>query len=218
MAFTSEVAQAVTRVHRSKRGPVFCDVQTHAVVWAAVLVAFEAASFRDQDRETLLESLLDELRPSWDRGELARSEYATRVVQRSEAYFATRDRSSPLKTAERIVSWYLRAIGMPELVDDSALARHLCANFSHRILRDIYRLSAASRLRTAVVSLMERQRAARIADVDICLMSIWDERQHHTHLAQAVGSSAPEPANRREVSHWDGHPIEAIARVGTSSP
>ena len=205
MTFTSEVAQSVMRVHRSKQGLMLCDAHTHAVVWAAVLVAFEAASFREQDRETLLALLLDELRPSWDRGELAHSEYGEQSLPRAEAYFATRDRNSPLKTAEQIVSWYLRAIGMPERVGNSALARHLCANFSHRILGDIYRLSAASRLRTAVVSLMERQRAARIADVDSCGMSIWDAGQR---------SPAPEPADARDDSHWDGHPIEAIAITG----
>jgi hypothetical protein len=188
MAFTAEVAHAVTRVRRAKHFPELRAVQTHAAVWASVLVAFEAASFSDQDRETLLALLLDELRPSWSQGELADTEYAAMILPRAEAYFATRDRNSPFRTAERIVSWYLRALAMPELVGSSALARHLCANFSHRILSDIFRLSAASRLRTAVASLMERQRAARIADVDTCGLSI-----------------------------WDGHPIEAIARVGTSS-
>lgn len=190
MTFTSEVAHAVTRVRRAKHFPELRDVQTHAVVWASVLVAFEAAGFCDQDRETLLALLLDELRPSWGHGELADSENAAAILLRAEAYFATRDRKSPLRTAEQIVSWYLRAIAMPELVGKSALARHLHAHFSHRILRDIFRLSAASRLRTAVASLMERQRAARIADVDICGEAIW-----------------------RVETHWDGHPIEAIAKA-----
>jgi len=202
-AFTSDVSQAVTRVHRSKQGPVFCDEHTHAVVWAAVLVAFEAASFRDEDRETLLALLLEELRASWG--------HATGVLQRSEAYFSTRDRSSARKTSERIVSWYLRAIGLSELVGNSALARHLRAIFTHRILCDIYRLSAASRLRSAVVALIDRQRAARIADVDICGMSIWEPR------APAVDSPAPVPAKKREDSHWDGHPIEVSSRAGATS-
>jgi hypothetical protein len=187
MTFTSEVAHAVTRVPRPRHFPELREVQTHAVVWAAVLVAFEAAGFCDQDRETLLALLLDELRPSWAQGELADSEYAATILLRAEAYFATRDRRSPSRTAEQLVSWYLRALAMPELAGNSALARHLCAHFSHRILRDIFRLSAASRLRTAVASLMERQRAARIAEVDTCGMSI-----------------------------WDGHPIEAIAGAGVS--
>lgn len=217
MAFTSEVAHAVSRVRRPKHFPALRDVQTHAVVWASVLVAFEAASFCDQDRETLLALLRDELRPSWSHGELADTEYAAMILLRADAYFATRDRTSPSRTAEQIVGWYLRAIAMPELVGTSALARHLCANFSHRILRDIFRLSAASRLRTAVASLMERQRAARIADVDTRGMAIWDERQRDSHLALAVGSSASIPASPCADNQWDGHPIEAIARVGTTS-
>ena len=208
IAFTSEVTHAVTRAHRARHFPALLDVQTHAVVWASVLVAFEAASFSDQDRETLLALLLAELRPSWSPGELAEAEHAATILRRAEAYFATRDRKSPRRTAEQIVGWYLRAIAMPDLVGNSALARHLCVNFSHHILRDIFRLSAASRLRTAVASLMERQRAARIADVDTCGLSIWDEQKP---------GSAPEPATTREDSHWEGHPIEAIARAGTSS-
>ena len=182
LTFTSEVTQAVTRVGCARLCPVLCDTQTHAAVWAATLVAFEAASFRDQDRETLLALLVNELRPSWDE--------TARVFQRSEAYFATRDAHSPSKTAERIVGWYLRALGMSERVGSFALARHLCAKFSHRILRDIYRLSAASRLRTAVVSLMERQRAARIADIDNLGVSIWDERQPVSPLARARDASS----------------------------
>jgi len=209
MAFTSDVAHAVTRVHRAKQHPELRDLQTHAVVWASVLVAFEAASFCDQDRETLLALLLEELRPSWKHGELADTEYAPTILARAEAYFATRDRKSPSKTAERIVGWYLRAIAMPELIGNSALARHLRANFSHRMLRDIFRLSAASRFRTAVASLMERQRAARIADVDSCALSNWDERH--------PDSSAPEPVKALEDSHCEGHPIEAIAGAATSS-
>jgi hypothetical protein len=208
MTFTSEVAQAVTRVRRARHFPELREVQTHAVVWASVLVAFEAAGFNDQDRETLLALLLDELRPSWGHGELADSEHAAAILLRAEAYFETRDRKSPSRTAEQIVSWYLRALAMPELADNSALARHLRAHFSHRILRDIYRLSAASRLRTAVASLMERHRAARISEVDSCGLSIWDERQ---------ANSAPGPAITPDGDHWDGHPIEAIARVGTSN-
>jgi hypothetical protein len=208
MTFTSEVAHAVTRVRRARHFPELREVQTHAVVWASVLVAFEAAGFCDQDRETLLALLLDELRPSWGHGELTDSEYAAAIILRAEAYFETRDRKSPSRTAEQIVSWYLRALAMPELVGNSALARHLCAHFSHRILRDIFRLSAASRLRTAVASLMERQRAARISDVDTRGLSIWDEGQRNP---------APEPASTPVDNHWDGHPIEAIARVGTSS-
>jgi hypothetical protein len=191
--FTSEVAHAVARVRRAKHFPELREVQTHAVVWASVLVAFEAAGFCDQDRETLLALLLDELRPSWGHGELADSAFVVAILLRADAYFATRDRKSPSRTAEQFVSWYLRAVAMPELVGNSALARHLRAHFSHRILRDIFRLSAASRLRTAVASLMERQRAARIADVDNCGEAIW-----------------------RVETHWDGHPIEAIARAGAS--
>ncbi len=167
-------------------------------MWAAVLVAFEAASFRAEDRDTLLALLLAELRPSWSRG-AASPGFATGILQRSEAYFATRNRHSPVKTADGIVSWYLRALGMPERVGNPAVARHLHVNFSQLILRDIYRLSAASRLRTAVVSLMERQRAARIARVDDCGMSIWDQRQ------------------TRDDSHCDGHPIEVNVRVGTTN-
>ena len=208
MAFTSDVAQAVARVQRAKHSPILCCVQTHAVVWAAVLVAFEAASFREHDRETLLALLLDELRPSWGQGELEHSDHAAAILQRSRAYFAARDRGSPLKTAEEIVSWYLRALAMPERVGSSALARHLRANFAHRILSDIYRLSAASRLRSAVVSLMERQRAARIADIDNRGVSIWGKQQLDTNQA-ADGPAAA--ATNREESHWDGHPIEAIA-------
>ena len=180
LTFTSEVAQAVTRVRGANLDPALSDAQTHAAAWAAVLVAFEAASFREQDRETLLALLLEELRPSW--GETAN------VLQRSEAYFAMRDNHSPSKTAERIVGWYLRALGMPERVGTSAIARHLRVNFSHRILRDIYRLSAASRLRTAVISLIERQRAARIADIDLRGAAIWSEpHQEPTPEIPALG-------------------------------
>lgn len=201
-AFAAEVAQAVARDHRARHYPLLCEVQTHAVVWAAVLVAFEAASFREQDRETLLGLLLDELRPSWGQSEATHSEFAEAILQRAMAYFATRDRRSPMKTAEQFVSWYLRAIAMPERVGSSALARHLCANFSHRILRDIYLLSAASRLRSAVVSLMERQRAARIASVDSRGVAIWEQS------AESPAMAAPDT---RAEEQWDGHPIEAIA-------
>ena len=47
---------------------------------------------------------------------------------------------------------FLRTIGLREPIESSPLARHLAAIFGYRILRDIYRLSAASRLRTAVTS------------------------------------------------------------------
>ena len=55
MLFDSEVTQAVSRFNPSRTGAVGQEVETHAAAWAAVLAAFEAASFRDADRETLLE-------------------------------------------------------------------------------------------------------------------------------------------------------------------
>jgi hypothetical protein len=63
-----------------------------------------------------------------------------------------------LKTATQIVDSYLLSVGLPEKAASSALARHLSAIFGHHILRNLYRLSAASRLRTATVSLVERKK------------------------------------------------------------
>jgi hypothetical protein len=81
------------------------------------------------------------------------------IFERAMDYFALRDRGSQLKTATQIVNSYLLSVGLPESAASSALARHLCAIFGYHILRNVYRLSAASRLRTAAVSLVERQKA-----------------------------------------------------------
>lgn len=163
MAFNSEVTQAVSRFHPAKHCPVAVEFETHAAVWGAVLVAFEAASFRDPDREALLAALLCELRTHWSQGESSHLTHEAAIRERAMSYVAVRDRIGQLKTATQIVNSYLVSIGLPKPSASSALARHLRAIFGYRILRDIYRLSAASRLRTAAVSLVERQKVLRSA-------------------------------------------------------
>jgi hypothetical protein len=64
---------------------------------------------------------------------------------------------------------------------------------------------------------MQRQRAARIADVDTRGLLIWDDQREETLLAQATDGSAPVPAHPEEDNHLDGHPIEVIARIGSAS-
>jgi phage gp36-like protein len=91
------------------------------------------------------------------------STHEAAILERAMDYFALRDCGSQLNTATRIVNSYLLSVGLPEPTASSALARHLCAIFGYRILRDIYRLSAASRLRTAAVSIVERQKGLRTA-------------------------------------------------------
>jgi hypothetical protein len=159
MSLDSEVTQTLSRHHRAKYCPMALEFETHAAVWAAVLVAFEAASFRDPDREMLLAALLGELRVHWGQDPASHSTYEAAILERALDYFALRDSGSRLKTATRIVNSYLLSVGLPGPIAPSALVRHLCADFGYHILRDIYRLSAASRLRTAAVSLVERQKA-----------------------------------------------------------
>jgi hypothetical protein len=159
IAFDSEVTQAVSRRHSAKARPTALAFETHAAVWAAVLVAFDAAGFREADREILLAALLAEVRVLWSQDDVADLTHQAAILERSMDYFALRDSGSRLKTATRIVNSYLRSVGLPEPDSSSALARHLYEDFGYRILRDIYRLSAASKLRTAAVSLVERQKA-----------------------------------------------------------
>jgi hypothetical protein len=161
--FNSEVTQAVTRFHPARHCPETLEFETHAAVWAAILVAFEAASFRDSDRELLLAALLRELRAYWSLGESSCFGHEAAIFERAMVYFALRDRASQLKTATQIVNSYLRSVELPAPIASSALARHLSAIFGYRILRDLYRLSAASRLRTAAVSLVERRKSLRSA-------------------------------------------------------
>jgi hypothetical protein len=158
MSFDAEVTQAVSRRHPAKYCPEAMELETHAAVWAAVLVAFEAASFREPDREILLAALLGELRARWSPGESSHLFHEAGIFERALDYFALRDSGSQLKTATQIVNSYLLSVGLPEKAVSSALARHLAAIFGHHILRNLYRLSAASRLRTAAVSLVERQK------------------------------------------------------------
>jgi hypothetical protein len=158
VSFDSEVTRAVSR-RPAKYRPTALEFETHAAVWAAVLVAFEAASFREPDREILLAAVLGELRAHWRPGESSQLSHEAAIFERAMFYFALRDSGSQLKTATQIVNSYLLSVGFPETVTSSALARHLSAIFGHHILRNLYRLSAASRLRTAAVSLVERQKA-----------------------------------------------------------
>jgi hypothetical protein len=159
IAFDSEVTQAVSRRLTAKYLPTALRFETHAAVWAAVLVAFEAAGFREPDREILQAALLGELRALWSQDETADSTHEAAILERAVDYFALRDSGSRLKTATRIVESYLLSVRLPAAASSSALASHLREDFAYRILRDIYRLSAASRLRTAAVSLVERQKA-----------------------------------------------------------
>jgi hypothetical protein len=162
-SFTADVMHAVVRFHPAKHFPKALELQTHAAVWAAALMAFEAASFREPDREALLAALLRELRTQWRQDESSSANHEAAILERAMDYFALRNCGSQLKTAKRIVNSYLLAVGAPEpIAYSSALARHLAVDFGYRILRDIYRLSAASRLRTAAVSMVERRTAARI--------------------------------------------------------
>jgi hypothetical protein len=157
MLLDSEVMQAVSRFHRSGSGVVDLEVETHAVTWAAVLVAVETANFRAADREILLAALLAEMRPYWSQNEPSHAAHAAHaahdaIPDRAMNYLALQDPANQLDSAARIVISFLRTIGMREPIAPTALARHLIAVFGDRILRDIYRLSAAARLRTAVTS------------------------------------------------------------------
>jgi len=157
-SFNAEVVQAVTRFHSPDQS-VPRELEAYAAVWAAALVAFEAADFREQDRETLLGGLLGELRSYWNLTEPIEPQWEATVLKRAASYFELRDPCSPLTTASRFVGLYLGSIGLRHSRLSAALAQHLCATFGYRILRDIYRLAAASRLRTAVISLVERPKA-----------------------------------------------------------
>jgi hypothetical protein len=163
MSFDSEVTQAISRHRSAKYRPLALELESHAAVWAAVLVAFEAASFRASDREALLAALLGELRTRWSPGESSHVTEVSAIFERAKDYFALRDSTSQLKTATQIVNSFLLSVGLPGPTASSALARHLSAIFGYHILRNLYRLSAASRLRTAAVSIVERQRGLRSA-------------------------------------------------------
>jgi hypothetical protein len=159
IVFDSEVTQTVSRRHSARHRPAALAFETHSAVWGAVLVAFEAASFREPDREILLAALLGEVRVLWSQDEVSDLTHEAAILEHAMYYFALRDSGSRLKTATRIVNSYLISLGLPGAASSSALAHHLCEGFGYRILRDIYRLGAASRLRTAAVSLVERQKA-----------------------------------------------------------
>ena len=163
ISFDSEVTQAISRHRSAKYRPMALELETHAAVWAAVLVAFEAASFRASDREALLAALLGELRTHWRPGESSYMPHVEAIFERAMDYFALRDSTSQLKTATQIVNSYLLSVGLRAPTASSALARHLSAIFGYHILRNLYRLSAASRLRTAAVSIVERQKDLRSA-------------------------------------------------------
>ena len=150
--FDSEVMHAVSRFHLSKCCVTGWEVETHAAAWAAVIVAFEVSNFCAADRKTLLAALLVELRQYWNQNEASQSAHDEAILARAMFYRALQDRVSHLESATRIVNSFLRTIGLREPIAASALTRHLTANFGYRILRDIYRLGAASRLRAAVTS------------------------------------------------------------------
>jgi hypothetical protein len=150
--FDSEVMHAVSRFHLSQSGDANRGVEIHAAAWAAVIVAFEASNFGAADRKTLLAALLVELRQYWNQNEPSHAELDEAILARAMFYRALQDRVSHLESATRIVISFLRTIGLREPIAASALARHLTAIFGYRILRDIYRLGAASRLRAAATS------------------------------------------------------------------
>jgi len=150
MLFDSEVTQAVSRFNPSRTGAVGQEVETHAAAWAAVLAAFEAASFRDADRETLLAAVRAELHTYWSQLEPCDAAHQAAILDRAMFYLTLQDRASHLMSAARIVNSFLRTLELREPIAPSALSRHLTAIFGYRIIRDIYRLSAASRLRMAI--------------------------------------------------------------------
>ena len=150
MLFDSELTQAVSRFCPSRSDALEQEIEAHAAAWAAVLLAFEAASFRDVDRETLLAALLVELRQYWSQNQPSDAAHDAAIIRRAMFYRALQDRASHLESVTHIVNSFLRTLGLREPIAPSALARHLTAIFGYRILRDIYRLSAASRLRMAV--------------------------------------------------------------------
>ncbi len=161
LLFDSEATQSVARFHPARHCAEVRDFETHAMVWASVLVSFDAAGFRDRDRETLLAALLVELRLAWCTGEPPHSILEAAILERALIYLAVRDRSSPMTTARSIVNSYLSAVGVPEPTASFALARHLWALFGYRVCRDIYRLGVASRMRLAAVSLAAGRKPAQ---------------------------------------------------------
>ena len=90
MLFDSEVTQAVSRFHPARACAASQDVETHAAAWAAVLVAFEAANFRDADRKTLLAALLAELRQFWRQNEPSDAAQDAAILDRALFYRACR--------------------------------------------------------------------------------------------------------------------------------
>ncbi len=70
-------------------------------------MAFEAAGFRDPDREILLAALLGELRVLWSQDEVSDLTHEAAILEHAMDYFALRDSGSRLKTATQIVNSYL---------------------------------------------------------------------------------------------------------------
>jgi hypothetical protein len=160
LLFDSEVMQSVARFHPARHCPEARGFETHAMVWASVLVSFDAARFRDREREILLAALLAEVRPSWCPGEPVRSHREAAILERSTVYLAVRDSTSPMTTARSIVNSYLAAVGLPEPVASAKLTRHLWALFGYRVCRDIHRLTIAARLCAAAGSLAQGRKLA----------------------------------------------------------
>jgi hypothetical protein len=150
--FDSEVMHDVSRFLPSKSCAQSWEVETHAAAWAAVIVAFEASNFCATDCKTLLAALLVEVRQYWNQNQTSPAAHDDAILARAMFYRALQDSESHLESVTLIVNSFLRTIGLREPIASSPLARHLTANFGYRILRDIYRLDAASRLRAAVTS------------------------------------------------------------------
>lgn len=170
LQFDAEVSRAARRFLPGKTAAMH-DQETHAATWAAVLVAFEAASFRDSDRQILQAAVFCELRPAWTRNDRSRRIRVSAVLCRAAEYFALRESGGQLVTADRMVTDYLASIGLANPKRFSALRDHLCAIFGYRMLRDTYRLSAASKLREAVSSLAEGRRLVQAPDAAPALSS-----------------------------------------------
>ena len=100
---------------------------------------FEASALTDQEKARVLPVVRQEMLAAWNKHCVADPASQEEIMDRARYFLRNHDRSSPLKTATRIMKHLLGSID-PKAVQTSTTKR-LAALLAHRMLTDLRRLN-----------------------------------------------------------------------------
>lgn len=142
----NEFATAVIDVmvdpdHSGKPGRGDVRREVCAAVSAAMMLALEASSLDDEERQKLEPLLNDVLVPFWSR-HCANSdtEDAAYISSRAALYMKRRVEGSHVKTAVNLVQTLLESLNIAE-AHHAALMERLAPAFAHRMVGDVFRIN-----------------------------------------------------------------------------